>query len=71
VGFQFVRKEEIKVGNIVEFKGYKIKLFHNSGGWDYFISGITGKNYPARRALYETEEEAIEKAKIQINNREA
>lgn len=54
---------------VVEYRGYKIKLFHNSGKWDYFIPNITEEGYPSKRTLYQTKGEAIVRAKTQIDNR--
>ena len=51
-----------------EYKGFEIRLFHNSGKWDYNIPKITTQGYKSKLNLYETKEKALEKAKEQIDN---
>ncbi|MFW6007338.1 MAG: hypothetical protein ACOCQ5_05050 [Halanaerobiales bacterium] len=53
-----------------EYRGFEIRLFHNSGKWDYTIlynSQITS-GYKSRRKLYNTREEALKNAKKQIDD---
>ena len=53
-----------------EYKGLEIKLFHNSGRWDYNIPKITTQGYISKLNLYKTKEEALKKAKQEIDNYE-
>jgi len=53
-----------------EYRGFEIRLFHNSGRWDYNIPEITTQGYISKLNLYETKEKALKKAKQKIDNYE-
>jgi len=51
-----------------EYRDFEIRLFQNSGRWDYNIPEITTEGYKSKLDLYETKKAALKKAKSQIDD---
>lgn len=51
-----------------EYRGMEIKVFHNSGKWDYSIPKITTEGYKSKQNLYETKARALEAAQREIDS---
>ncbi len=51
-----------------EYKNFTISLFHNSGRWDYHIPELTSETPKRKKELYETKDQALKNAKIEIDN---
>jgi len=54
--------------NLIEtYRGYKIRLFHNSGKWDYNVPNIDSRVGKSKLHLYNTRARAIQDAKREVD----